>query len=150
MAQPADPFAEPVAVARRWLDRVGTELDDDERDLAYRAMRVWFHLVRDRLPVVDSAHFAARLPVLLRGIYYEGWQPSRVPIKYTHSELVSRFAREAGITPAEVPYVARAVSQAMAVEMGGNLESVLHHFPRRLAVLLAPQQPTVLRELLDY
>jgi len=36
----------------------------------------------DRLPITIAANFAAQLPELLRGVFYDGWSPSRVPIKF--------------------------------------------------------------------
>jgi hypothetical protein len=30
---------------------------------------------------VVAAHVAAQLPELLRGVFYDGWNPSKVPVK---------------------------------------------------------------------
>ena len=44
-------------------------------------MRAVLHQLRDRLTVDEGVQFAAQLPLILRGIYYEGWQPRHVPNK---------------------------------------------------------------------
>ncbi|MFM8270084.1 MAG: DUF2267 domain-containing protein, partial [Pseudomonadota bacterium] len=36
---------------------------------------VVLHEIRDRLPVTEAAHFGAQLPMLIRGLYYEGFRP---------------------------------------------------------------------------
>jgi uncharacterized protein (DUF2267 family) len=39
-----------------------------------------------RLAVDESAHIAAQLPMLIHGIHFEGWDPSRVPEKIDRAE----------------------------------------------------------------
>jgi len=60
----------------------------DQRNQSYAALRTVLHLLRDRLPVEESAHFAAQLPVLVRGIYFEGWDPTVVPIKLNRDDFL--------------------------------------------------------------
>ncbi|MGC1214486.1 MAG: DUF2267 domain-containing protein [Micromonospora sp.] len=60
----------------------------EQRNQSYAALRTVLHLLRDRMPVQESAEFAAQLPVLLRGIYFEGWQPESVPIKLNRDDFL--------------------------------------------------------------
>jgi hypothetical protein len=39
------------------------------------------HAVQHRLTVDEAAQLAARLPELIQGISYEGWDPSRTPAR---------------------------------------------------------------------
>jgi uncharacterized protein (DUF2267 family) len=48
---------------------------------AYRLLKAVFHALRDWLALNQSAAFAAQLPGLLRGFYYEQWRPSITPVK---------------------------------------------------------------------
>ncbi|WP_428965540.1 DUF2267 domain-containing protein [Micromonospora fluostatini] len=59
-----------------------------QRNQSYAALRTVLHLLRDRLPVQESAEFAAQLPVLVRGIYFDGWRPSDVPIKLNRDDFL--------------------------------------------------------------
>ena len=66
----------------------------DRRVQSYTALRTVLHALRDRLPVQESADIAAQLPMLLRGLFYEGWQPSRVPERMGKDEFLNRIRRE--------------------------------------------------------
>ncbi len=77
-----------------WLNEIGEGLGFDNERAAYAALRATLHAVRDRLPVELVAHLGAELPMLVRGIYYDGWHPSAVRLKAAHGE--DFFASMAG------------------------------------------------------
>ncbi len=59
-----------------------------QRNQSYCALRTVLHLLRDRMPVQESAEFAQQLPLVLRGIYFDGWQPTNVPIKLNRDDFL--------------------------------------------------------------
>ena len=61
----------------------------ERRNQSYAALRAVLHALRDRLTVEEGAQFAAQLPMLIRGLYYAGWDPRRVPHKMTRDEFLS-------------------------------------------------------------
>lgn len=58
-----------------WLNHLQAQLNMNRREDAYRLLKVVLHELRDRLPVTEAAHFGAQLPMLIRGLYYEGFRP---------------------------------------------------------------------------
>jgi len=87
-----------VEKAHIWLNDMASEMGTEDRGEAYRALRAYLHALRDRLPVDEAAQLAAQLPELVRGIYYEGWNPSATPVKYRgFDEFLARVAAEAGL-----------------------------------------------------
>jgi uncharacterized protein (DUF2267 family) len=122
-----------------WLADVATSFGTEDRRLAYRVTRSWLHTLRDRLPAAIAAHIAAQLPELLRGVFYEGWNPSKVPIKYSRDEFVSRFARDAQIHVTEVPRVSRLVTTAMRRHISaGAIDEALGALPADIRALIEP------------
>ena len=82
--------------AREWLAEMAGELGTDDRHYAYRALRAYLHAVRDRISVEEAAQLGAQMPLLIRGIYYDGWVPARTPASYhTVDEFLTRVAEEA-------------------------------------------------------
>jgi uncharacterized protein (DUF2267 family) len=62
----------------------------ERRGQSYAALRSVLHALRDRMTVEQSAHFAAQLPMVIRGMFYEGWEPSHVPQKMSGDEFRQR------------------------------------------------------------
>ncbi|MEV1290210.1 DUF2267 domain-containing protein [Micromonospora sp. NPDC049679] len=62
----------------------------ERRNQSYLAMRAVLHCLRDRLPVGEAVHLAAQLPLVIRGVYYDGWEPESVPKKMGRSEFLAR------------------------------------------------------------
>ena len=124
-----------VNSTRVWLAEVAEELGTDERRRALRAMRAVLHTIRDRLTVEEVAQLAAQLPDLIRGIYYEGWDPTGKPLKYrTVDEFLGRVADEGGLhSETEASYAVAAVTRVVRSHVSeGEIEDVLAVMPAEL------------------
>ncbi len=83
-------FDDTIHATNTWLHEIGSRMVWDDRRKAYRLLRTSLHAIRDRLPPTAAAHLAAQLPLLMRGVFYEGWRPSEVPKKTrTRDEFLS-------------------------------------------------------------
>src|SRR5829696_6138276 len=67
-----------VHLTNEWLRDISERLGDNRRH-AHLALRGTLHALRDFLPIDELAHLSAQLPTLVRGIYFEGWDPSDTP-----------------------------------------------------------------------
>jgi uncharacterized protein (DUF2267 family) len=138
MSRHLDAFDHAQHTAHAWLVDIGQALDTDDRRFAYRVLRAWLHALRDRLTVEGAVAFAAQLPELLRGVYYDGWQPHRAPAKYGPEEYVARFAREARISTDEVRPAASIIAKVLAERLSpGQLAETLAQLPVPLRTFVA-------------
>jgi uncharacterized protein (DUF2267 family) len=69
-----------------WLEDLREEIGWVSERAAYLVLRSTLHAVRDALTVEQSARLAEALPVLVRGVFYEGWNPASVPLSYVDEE----------------------------------------------------------------
>lgn len=73
-------FDHTVQEGNLWLRKVAEQLHFDDHRHAYSALRASLHALRDRLSPEDAVHFAAQLPMVVRGLFFEGWKMSRAPM----------------------------------------------------------------------
>src|SRR3989344_3249696 len=77
-----------------WLNAILLERGWEDMQKAYVALRGVLHALRDRLPLEVTVKLGAQFPMLIRGLYYEGWKPSLTPIKIHRVEDFLEFVRE--------------------------------------------------------
>jgi uncharacterized protein (DUF2267 family) len=67
-------FDETVQLSNLWLNELMAAVGWDDKQRAYRLLRATLHALRDRLSAHEAVHFGAQLPMLIRGLYYDGWR----------------------------------------------------------------------------
>ena len=67
-------FDKTLQESNLWLKELSTILKTRDRETAYRILRATLHALRDRLGAHNAVHLGAQLPMLLRGLYYEGFR----------------------------------------------------------------------------
>jgi len=125
-----------------WLNDLAEELGTEDGHHAYSVLRAFLHALRDHLPVNEAAALAAQLPIFVRGVFYEGWDPSRTP-EHTRDldSFLERIAGEAGLAgETEASFAATAASRVLRRHVSaGEGDSVLHALPHHLRELLGAE-----------
>lgn len=67
-------FDKTLQESNLWLKELASTLHTGDRETAYRVLRATFHALRDRIGPQNAVHLGAQLPMLLRGLYYEGFR----------------------------------------------------------------------------
>lgn len=100
-----------IQQTNHWLKRLESDHHFTDRHHAYSALRAVLHALRDRLTVEQAVHLGAQLPILVRGIYYEGWHISAKPAS---DRQVDEFAARVGEElPPQFPRDAVGTTQAV-------------------------------------
>ena len=73
-----DVFDKTLQTTNIWLNEISDGIGPD-RQLAWKVLSTVLHKLRDRMPVDLAAHLGAQLPLLIRGAYYDQFEPARMP-----------------------------------------------------------------------
>jgi len=107
-------------------------------------LRAYLQVLRDRLTIDEAAQLAAQLPHLLRGVFYEGFDPGHQPEKIRDRDVfLARLADRAQLPDAdEAAAAARAVTRLLRRHVTlGELEDVLSQLPTEIREVLEEGEP---------
>ena len=119
-----------------WLNDLMVELGWENRpQKACLALRTGLHALRDRLTAEGAVHLGAQLPILIRGVYYEGWKLTGKPVKERHKSefldhIAAVFRDDDTVDPEKVM---RSVFKVLARHISkGEIDNVKNSLPKSL------------------
>ncbi len=131
-------FDTSIQTTNIWLNDVLERLGWTDHHRAYHALRAVLHALRDRLSVDQAASFAAQLPMLIRGFYYDGWHPHGKPVRERKKEeflahVAAAFPKDADV---DAEAVVRAVFGVVSKHVTpGEIELIKKSLPAELRSL---------------
>ena len=87
-----DVFDKTLQTTNIWLDEIAATLGPD-RQVAWKVLSVVLHKLRDRMPIDLSAHLSAELPLLVRGVYYDQFEPAKQPTDWELEEFTHEVSK---------------------------------------------------------
>ncbi|MGC2408832.1 MAG: DUF2267 domain-containing protein [Methyloceanibacter sp.] len=130
-----DVFDTTVQETNLWLKELMERLGTYDRHRAYSTLRAVLHVLRDRIGPANAIHLGAQLPMLVRGLYYEGWHMGGTPTKERHeAEFIAHVSRELPrADEAEIEDGIRAVFGLLAKKLDfGEVVKVAGVLPKEL------------------
>jgi uncharacterized protein (DUF2267 family) len=136
-----DSIERSVHKTNEWLSELAAELGNENREEAWRVLRGYLQLLRDRLNIDEASQLAAQLPLVLRGAFYEGFDPGYQPVKLRdRDEFLERLADHAQLAgPAEAAQAAEAATRVLRRHVtAGELDEALGQLPSDIREMLQP------------
>jgi uncharacterized protein (DUF2267 family) len=132
-----DVFDKTLQTTNIWLNEIMDRLGPD-RHVAWKILSAVLHPLRDRLPVELAAHLGSQLPLLVRGLYYDQFEPARQPSGCDTPEqfraAVASWLRDIRpVDPDEAIGVVFALLSRHVSE--GQVAKVRHSLPRGIRML---------------
>lgn len=132
-----------AAKTLEWLRAIQDASGTDHPTLAYHALGATLRSVRDRIPVGAAVHFGGQLPVFIRGLYYDGYEPEHTPTKErTVAEFLAtvrshlNFKHDQADGDAGLEKLVRAVFQTVNAQMDpGQVAKTRHNLHAELQSL---------------
>lgn len=139
-----DTFDKTINETNNWLKDLMFEMNWEDRRKAYLALRAVLQALRDRLTPEAAADLGAQLPLLIRGIYYEGWKPAGKPLKIRQAEefltsVLEHFGPGEGL---DTEPATRAVFKLLTHRISkGEVASLREMLPKPIAELWPHRVP---------
>ena len=136
-------FDTTVQETNLWLKAVERRLPSCGRQEAYAALRAVLHVLRDRLPTEAVLGLSAQLPMLLRGVFLEGWRPAAGPTGIRDPEVFAGEVAEhlAPTFPCQPNETVDAVFAVLTEQLDkGEVSKLAQYLPPRLRSFF-PGQP---------
>ena len=128
-----DVFDKTLQTTNIWLNEI-TDVVGPDRRIAWKVLSVVLHKLRDRLPVTLAAHLGAELPLLVRGVYYDQFEPAKQPVKCDLEEFTEEVAEWlSDVRPIDPRAAMRAVFQVLSRHIPpGQIDKVQDALPKDL------------------
>jgi uncharacterized protein (DUF2267 family) len=115
-----------------WLNEIAEKTGPDKQR-AYHGMRAVLFALRDRLTIEEAFHLSAELPLIIRGIFWEGYRPVHKPERYRSLEEFLEKVNEGvgNAAPMNPEDTARAVFAVLDKHVPqGEMEDVKQMLPK--------------------
>jgi uncharacterized protein (DUF2267 family) len=125
---------------QQWVLEMMAELrTHDERD-ALQALRAGLQALRDRLTLEEVAQLSAQMPLVIRGLFFEGWDPTGKPLRLRKREEFLSLVREryAPRHQATADEIVRALFRVLGRHVSqGELTDVMATLPQEIVEIVS-------------
>lgn len=139
-----DVFDSTIQRTNSWLKELMLELNSSDYRKTYLAFRSVLHALRDHLSEDDAVYLGEQLPMLLRGLYFEHWDPHGKPLPLRNQGdffgVVASYMMRDGDNTSDAETATRAVFRLLDRKTtDGELNDIQHVTPPALSGLWSPR-----------
>ena len=144
-----DVFDRTLETTHVWLNEICTDLGPDKQ-LAWKVLSTVLHKLRDRLTLNLAAHLGAQLPLMIRGVYYDQFEPGKMPSEFrSREEFVGEVAEWLSDSrPVDPEEAIRSVFRVLSRHISdGQISKVRDALPKSLRQMWeSAEDPTAFSE----
>jgi uncharacterized protein (DUF2267 family) len=122
-----------------WISDLSEYLGWANAPLTLFALRAVLHALRDRLPPDEAVELSAQMPLIIKGVYFDGWDPSSTPVRARTKEEFLALVRSnlhKAARDIDPERLSRAVFKLLAGRVSeGEIRDVRDVLPAELAEL---------------
>ena len=127
-------FDKTLETTHIWLNEIMEDIGPD-RQVAWKVLSTVLHKLRDRLTINLAAHLGAQLPLLVRGVYYDQFEPAKMPTECrSRDEFIAEVAEWLSDTrPLDPDEAVRSVFRVLSRHISaGQVNKVREALPKSL------------------
>lgn len=128
-------FDKTLQKSQVWIEEIKKSLESGDENRAYLALRTVLHSLRNHLQINEAIHLGAELPMLLRGLYFEGWDPREKPIRDKDKKDFLNYFRNyfSEETDEEIEKIMKAVFKVLDNKISqGEIKDVRENLPSHI------------------
>ncbi|MDB5038799.1 MAG: hypothetical protein JWQ35_2327 [Bacteriovoracaceae bacterium] len=141
-------FDETLQKSNEWIRDILVDAGWISPQTAYSALRAVLHTLRDRLPIEEASDLAAEFPMIIRGLFFEGWTPANKSKKSLRTaddfyrEVHRHFQNDPTVDPQKiVATIFRALLNHVSI---GEMRQVQLSFPEKMREIFYAEMPNPL------
>ena len=148
-----DVFDRTLETTHIWLNEICNDIGPDKQ-VAWKVLSTVLHKLRDRLTLNLAAHLGAQLPLLVRGVYYDQFEPGKMPSDCrSRDEFVAEVAEWLSDTrPVDPEEAIRSVLRVLSRHISeGQVNKVRDALPKSIRQMwVTAEDPSIIaRETLE-
>ena len=122
-----------VQTTIEWLREIQEELMWPSEERVYAATKAMLNTLRDRMTFDEIFHLTAQFPLLLKGVFFDGYDPTGKPINVDRRDqffdlVQERFEKRSGLNGEEIT---RAVLKVLYKKVGsGEMDDIKDNMPK--------------------
>lgn len=111
---------------------------EGRRNQSFAALRAVLHTIRDMLLPEEAVQLGSQLPMLVKGMYYDGWNPSKTPKRLNRAEFLNEIRRRfAFAIEGDIESVIEGVLTALKKYISkGEAEDIVSELPKDTAQMI--------------
>jgi uncharacterized protein (DUF2267 family) len=128
-------FTHAAEQAQQWVNELTEKLGWKDSRRAYRLLKSTLHAVRDWITPEELADLSAQLPLLIRGIFFESWDPAKAPVTYRKRlDFIAYIEKDFHDDPIIFPEVSIGIVLGLLQHKlpGGEVDQVRQSMPKTL------------------